>query len=392
MKLSQDQKEKLTRYFSQFEGKLKKELAAEWRKERTEREKWFKKAFSKPRLKQLTKEEFSKIITSLWASNIWGNKEYHAQDIIKKNSLAKIIESFEKLLYGDDDLTKRYDTFKSSIKGIGDSSLTEIITFVDPKKYCIWNNKPKAVLPFLGLDKTLPARVFRYGLSGGDYVQCVEILEAIGQEMKNFGFDARDFLDVDILMWVLFEGLKIEKRKEVEKEKPAKEEAMTFKPADLDHWDAIALIAKLGDLLGFDVYVANPSYKSKVLNSTLGSIAKPASELPEELRGIKDIERVDAIWIPFAGAYEKIYLFEIEDRGTMREALHRLSQALLLDAKMFVVGPKENEEKFERWADTHPFNSLAFRNKCKYKNFEELVKVYQRAKEYFEVKREFLGE
>ena len=56
-------------------------------------------------------------------------------------------------------------------------------------------------------------------------------------------------------------------------------------------------------------------------------------------------EAVDISGVPFP----PFFLFEVEDGGTMREALHRLYNAMAFDARFFVICPKENFEKFDMY-------------------------------------------
>ena len=130
------------------------------------------------------------------------------------------------LLYGEEALQERFDLFSSGIKGLGTSSITEILSFVNPKQYGIWNDKPKNVLPLFGMKDLVPDRVFKYQLDGKDYALCNEVLKQIGKEMESHGFKDVDLLDVDILMWLLF--LEVVK-KEPKPEKPEKENKTKLK-------------------------------------------------------------------------------------------------------------------------------------------------------------------
>lgn len=393
--LFESSNKKLLDHISQFEQKLRKELSdSGWKKERNERSRWFKKVFSKSRIKRMGEDDFKSVFKSLWASNVWSEagKEWKAKEILKDNGIEKLRNSFYDLFYGEGRLANRYDSAKSSIKGLGDSSLTEIMTFVDPERYCIWNDKPIRVLPVLSLGDLLPKRVFRYGIKGSEYVRCRGVLNHIRKTMKEVGFAPSDFLDVDILMWTLFSNVKFEKKPQKPELPTPPQGKAVIKPEGVGHYDAIALIAKLGKLIGYDVYVADSRRKPELFDESLGEIAQSTKDIPEELKGIKGIERIDVILLPVSGFFEKIYLFEVEDKGTMREALHRLYQCVLLDAKMFVVGPKENQSKFEKYAQTKPFDSLRFREKCQFRNFDELVNLYSRAVDYVQVRDSFFLE
>lgn len=170
---------------------------------------------------------------------------------------------------------------------------------------------------------------------------------------------------------------------------PAPESPEEIVADQISHWDAAAILAKLGEVLNFDIYVADPKRKTKLFNIDLGSIAKPTKELPEEFIGVRDIKKIDVIWLPPRGSYEKSYFFEIEDKGTMREAMHRLYQVLMFDARLFILGPEHNRERFKRWRDTSPYNSARFKDRCQYRNYEELIELFEKARDYFDTKEHF---
>lgn len=70
-------------------------------------------------------------------SGFWGNKDWYFDNrLIAPNGLDKIKTELGKLLYGTTDFRTRYDEFRSNVKGFGPSSLTEILHFIFPDKYC----------------------------------------------------------------------------------------------------------------------------------------------------------------------------------------------------------------------------------------------------------------
>jgi hypothetical protein len=74
-----------------------------------------------------------------------------------------------------------------------------------PNKFCLWNDKPKTVLPFLGLTE-LPEKFFKYQLSSGEeYYRCVQYLTVIKDELAQYG--VRDFIDLDIFFWHIFDDV-----------------------------------------------------------------------------------------------------------------------------------------------------------------------------------------
>ena len=86
--LSVEQKEKLSSYLQKYENRLKEELyGGEWDQERKERTRFYKKIFSKGHLDKLKEEEFGDAVKQLWASQIWGNKEYLVNKILQDNGI-----------------------------------------------------------------------------------------------------------------------------------------------------------------------------------------------------------------------------------------------------------------------------------------------------------------
>lgn len=122
-----------------------------WHKERMERIKFFQEKLEKRKIDNLSEKDFSILIKNLWALNVWKNKDYVVQRLIKENGFEKIKKELKKLLYGTEDVEERWDNFRNSIKGLGPSSINEILAFSNPKKYALVNMKDYKVLPRLGI-------------------------------------------------------------------------------------------------------------------------------------------------------------------------------------------------------------------------------------------------
>ena len=266
--LTKDHKDKIAHYANLYRDQLNKEIyGGEWDKERKKRISYYQKIFSKQNIDKLSEKNFGEAVKQLWASQIWGNKDYLVNKILEDNGIQKIRKSMKVFLYGKDPIKERFGLFSKSIKGLGTSSVTEILSFVHPTKYGIWNDKPKNVLPLLGMTDILPARVFKYQLSGKDYAQCNEVLSQIGSELIKLGFKDIDLLDVDIFMWFLF--LEVVKKEpdpgEDKKKKKIVAKKLTIDPEKLSHWDAMGILIELGNMLGYVTYTADPSMKSDII-------------------------------------------------------------------------------------------------------------------------------
>jgi len=149
-----------------------------------------------------------------------------------------------------------------------------------------------------------------------------------------------------------------------------------------DHVKAEAILLEIGKLLGFDTYTADPSKVFEGKN--LGELAS-IQAVPKVLQSTKNIEKIDVIW--HNEGSPPSYLFEIEHGGTMRDALHRLYQARHFNARFFVIGPKENFEKFEEWLSTAPYNSS--RKLYSFRTFEDLSRLYSLIKNTEDFKKKF---
>lgn len=149
-----------------------------------------------------------------------------------------------------------------------------------------------------------------------------------------------------------------------------------------NHWEAIYYIVKCGSLLGYKTYVADPSRTA--FGKKLSELAT-LSSVPPILSTAPEIARVDAIWYKPVPPF---FLFEVEDGGTMREALHRLYNAMAFDARFFVVCPAHNREKFDKWVTTAPFKE--FEARYEFRTYEELFAFYRATLAYTAMRSRFL--
>jgi len=182
--------------------------------------------------------------------------------------------------------------------------------------------------------------------------------------------------ELDIILTVF--GKK-EIAEEVEEELP---EPLVVEKAISDHTEAEATLLEIGNLLGFETYTADPS---KVFEGRRLDEISTLQEIPDILRGTRNITRVDVIW--YNEESPPSYLFEVEDRGTMRDALHRLYQARHLNARFFIVGPAENRRRFEEWVSTAPYESS--RKLYNFRTFQDIARLRSLIKNAQDFKRGF---
>ena len=383
--LTPDQTETITKYATSLKNRLEQELNdPEWIKERKTKRDLISGYLSKEKIGNLTKEKFGEIIKSLWAWQGWsetGIQSYILDAyLLKNNDMDKIKKSLYELLYGNETLEVRYDNCRKKIKGMAESNLTEILLFIDPEKYAIWNDKPKKVFPILGIK--VPKK-----LTGSEYKKMIKTMKEIKDLLVSIGFSRIDFLGVDLFFWLLFKEtgqIRKEQKKSKDKKTVEPQPISSASAQDMDHWKAIGMLVELGAVEGYETYVADPSKKYK--DGTLGSIAS-TSKIPEVFANLKQIDKTDVIWF---GLEPPFYFFEVEHKGTMRDALLRLYQARVLKSKLFIVSPIENRDKFEKWVNSDPFKSM--QKLFRFKSWDELAVVYDTHIASSRIKNSFLGE
>ena len=324
----------------------------------------------------LDEQDFRRIIEALWSFNMWSSKTYPTNNILKNSGIGKIRRSLNDLLYGPGPLEERFDNF--NVKYLGMASITEIMSVMAPGKYSLWNDRTRKVLQKAGTTQ-IPRSAFKSAkISGSDYAKCNETMGEISSILISEGYDGED-LDLDLFIALALSML--------QKAPDGPITSTRHKPPDLSnmtHWNAIGMITEIGNALGFDTYVADPS--KKYGEGTLGGIATQA-DIPEQCRGVPGIKWVDAIWF---GHEPPIYMFEVEDGGDMKGALLRLYNTRILSSRFLVVCPAKNQGKFEKWVNLSPFKTC--KQMYQFRLFDDLRNMYDAVMNYDRARKQFLSE
>ena len=275
-------------YLHEFKKHMISEQGQEWDKERVDRKEWFQKELAKKTILDLEEHTLGMIIESLWANVIWSDKSYLINNILN-NGLDKIKENLSKLLHGNAPISNRFNDFRNEIKHIGPSMITEMLAFVHPDEYPIWNAQTRNALRILGIHGSLPDRVFKYQINGSDYEQCIIILKSLRELLQRNGFPDMDYIELDFfLAFIAFEY----KTPEVIEEE---------KMVDFDHDEVCDLIMAIGTNLGFSVQP-----KKKI---AIGAV-------------------LDVYWSARVGNMGEIaYAFEVQKHGSIDSAILNLQRA-----------------------------------------------------------------
>ncbi len=377
--LCSEQVELLHKYASEFQGWLKTPEGKENIRTHRDHEAYFKENLSPENVEKMTEEKLREIYKNLWSSNYFRNKDWRFDNsIIKPNGFGKIKTELGKLLYGTEDFPARYDKFRSNIKGFGPSSLTEILHFLFPDMYCIWNKPPKTVIPFLKIDK-LPQKFFKHNFTKGkEYLQIVCALKIVKDELRDFGIT--DFIDLDIFFWHIYDDVmpnigQIEPPLKTSKINIDSHEAAEFH------------LIKLGNLLMFNTYTADQSkfYGENMLGD-MTSLNKPLEFAGE--RTLNVVKNIDVMW--FGEHDNPTHCFEVEHTTNINNGLSRLILIYPGTARLFIVAPEDKRQRYEQFMNRVQYRQR--RDDFRFISYEELAELYETAVPYHKLKAKILGE
>lgn len=360
--------------------------------ERKERKKSYSQIMSRDNIKNMSEEDFRFVISSLWASGLWTNKDWKIDRLLEDNgNIQRINEALYDVLYGEDPLYKRYNTFRGKITGIGSAMLSEMMTFLEPNKYGIWNNKPITVIPFLEVKHSLPDRVFKYQITGEDYEKCISILSIFKEELKTI-CDDPDFIDVDFfLAFIFYEIMPNEPIPEPpvigKGEGKGKEPPIRPKVIVNSHTTAQKALIELGNLLGYDTYIP-PEDRGKIVDNVKLEEFATLLDLPQfTFQDILDtVKHIDVIW--FKEEFP-IFGFEIEESTDVTKGLLRLYQIRKLHIKPVIVGPESKKTKFFIEMKKDPFNKI--KDTYRFVSYTDLSKFIEVAETFTDLKKVILG-
>ena len=281
--------------------------------ERKERKAYYQ-SFTKEKLLAMTEDDFYEYISNLWSMLIWGNKKYVVDKLIADNGFINIKKQLSELLYSNSDIEKRWDSFLKAVKGLGPATISELLTYVNPDEYVIFNKTTILCFGYLGIPD-MPK--YNYQYTGKKYKEVCSIAKEIALELKNSGAEDYDLLAVDYFLWD--EILPItEKNPSGNTEVAAAKAVVSNNDSKSLHDEIKEKLVAIGELLGFDS-------RSEVKIAT-GAI-------------------VDAIWEAKIGNMGKaIYVFEVQSKGSIDSLILNLKKAQSNAAVQAVVAVADEEQ------------------------------------------------
>jgi hypothetical protein len=303
--------------------------------------------FTKEKILLMTDEEIYEYISKMWAMLIWGNKHYVVDKLIEDNGLKTFRKSLAELVWGGQDISQRWDTFRTQIKGMGPAMISEVLCKTHPTDFMLWNRRAFVGLNYLEVEN-LPR--YDYQLTGKVYRSLCDVTKEISQELAEAGFKDTTLLAVDYFIW---EQLQVEDNlsKIYAKKAVGTPPIQPVSPEEsaFIHDDIRDKIRDLGQWLGFTA-----------------SIEQKVSE------GSK----VDSVWESTIGNMGRvIYVFEVQTKGSIDSLILNLLKSLNNPAVQGVVAvsDKDQLEKIKKYA----LDVKDLGDKLKYWDYEEILKVHE---------------
>lgn len=281
--LTEEQRKWLVPHIHEFHSYMGTSMFGEDQASRIRRVRYFQEELP-TRLEELSEAELTQIITELWATGMWGNKQYVAQKVLMDNGIGKLRVELRNLLNRDIKPSSRYERWLREIKHLGPASVTEVMCYNEPNRCGIWNRRARDAIKTLGLGSILNPE--KYRLSGKEYETFNDLLHSIGNELMSSGIDA-NLIDLLLVDFFLFR---------VTSQPPPAPKPQTF-----DHDELKDLVKSIGMNLGFDV------------NSEV-AIAQGAT--------------VDVVWRAHIGNLGSVtYVFEVHRSGSIDSLILNLQRA-----------------------------------------------------------------
>ncbi len=174
--------EKLNRFIESFIQKQSTN-PEKYKKDREERQGRMieYQAYTPDKIKSMNEEDFYEYLGKLWSMLIWGNKKYIVDKVIADNGLDKLKKQLISLLFSDEKIENRWDTFLKSIKGLGPATISELLTYINPEEYVIFNKTTIACFKYIDIPN-MP--IYNYQYTGKKYVEVCNLAKQIAKAMN----------------------------------------------------------------------------------------------------------------------------------------------------------------------------------------------------------------
>lgn len=297
MSLTDQQRQNINSYLPAYQDYLKSPEGREDLQARAERIQLYERLLSPSGLVEMTDLEFGQVISSLWASQMWGNKSYLVDNLLDDNDLETLHMQLNNLLWGSGPIAPRYNAFRKATKGFGTAMISELLAFTHPDAFGVWTDRVRKGLFLLGFEESL-SFIKKSQLTGAEYQRFNQTLADIRTEIRSQGIPDTDIL---ALNYFLFEVWRTGSLTPEASAEATKKVTQAITPEDFDHTDVIDKLVAMGVWLGFEA---------------------------EKEKHIAPGARVDCVWqARIANLGVVTYVFEVQRRGSIDSLILNLQKA-----------------------------------------------------------------
>lgn len=340
----------LIKHIEEYINKINADKAAfdQDKAERAERAKYYQ-GWTANKIATMTEEHFYEFMAKLWAMLIWGNKKYVVDKLIADNSFEKIKLELSNLLWLDEPIEKRWDRFRSNIKGMGPAMMSEILCHAHPNKCALWNRRAYVGFQYLGV-QNLPR--YDYQLTGKKYKELCQEAQTIAEAMIDKGMEGATLLSVDYFIWhelQFEENLSQIHKKGTAVDKPGAIDQKDHKTSEFIHNEIRDKLADIGQWLGFH-------------SKTEVKVAEGS--------------KVDTIWEATIGNMERvIYVFEVQTKGSIDSLLMNLLKSRNNPAVQGIVAVTDTVQI--ETIRKHAKGVSDFKENLKFWDYREVLQVHE---------------
>lgn len=338
-------------------------------------------------LESMGEGDLIEMCCKMWAfKRFWGSKQILRNMILKPNGIRNIRNGLRELLYGEGEINKRFDKFQST-KGFAASSISEILNFVFPSEYFLWNSTIKGVLTKIDAS-ILPDGIVEHGVrTGMEYVEYVQAMVPVRKALEAHG--VHDFVDLGAVFWYMQKEINSKRERSKRGRKRPAEDFRNEHSLDVvqisTHQAAQYHLLSLGRRMGYKTYTPDRTKKHNERNlgeeATLVKMPKFTGE-----HGIEDAEQVDVIW--FDKYNKPVACFEVEHTTRVRTGLNRFVSLDHHKIKFFIVAKENERSRFAKMMMKDPYNAMD--NPVKFLSYDELVEVVRSALPFHDLRDKYL--
>jgi hypothetical protein len=189
----------MQKYVARFAAFLRTKKGKEIAAERDVNQHFFQQEL-RGKLDDFTASTLEDVLTHLWSMAVWGNKAYYAGRILEMNNGGvPTVVRYLRQLYTSKDPVETYAAVVASLRGLGPSSVSEVLAYLHPDQFIPWNKQTRIALGKLDV---LPELRRVYSLSATQYRSFIGECEALAETLFKAGLP-RDFYVLDFCFYWL---------------------------------------------------------------------------------------------------------------------------------------------------------------------------------------------